>query len=223
MPRTYVIGDIHGCHASLLELLHEIHPDLSRDTIIFLGDYIDRGPDSKKVVSEVIRLMEEAPGRVIPLMGNHEQIFLASMAGEERDFYLRMGGDRTLESYGIMSPFTGRIAARIPVSHCHFFKELLLFWEDRDYIYVHAGLQPHVHLSQQSPRWCCWAREQFLDSRYDFGKRVIFGHTPFDKPLIDKNKIGIDTGAVYGGRLTCLVLPDFDFISVPGCLPPHSL
>ena len=214
--RTFVIGDIHGCHASLLALLDRIRPDLSRDKIIFLGDYIDRGPDSKKVVSEVIRLMEEAPGRVIPLMGNHEQIFLASLAGEERDFYLRMGGDKTLESYGIKPPFTGRIASAIPVSHLHFFKELLLFWEDRDYIYVHAGLQPGVHLSQQSPRWCCWAREQFLESNYDFGKRVIFGHTPSIKPLIEKNKIGIDTGAVYGGSLTCLVLPNMEFVSVSG-------
>jgi serine/threonine protein phosphatase 1 len=216
--RTFVISDIHGCYDSLLALLDKIRPDLGRDTIIFLGDYIDRGPDSKKVVSEVIRLMEEAPGRVIPLMGNHEQIFLASLAGEERDFYLRMGGDSTLASYGISPPYTGRIASAIPISHFHFFNELLLFWEDRDNIYVHAGLQPGVHLSQQSPRWCCWAREQFLESGYDFGKRVIFGHTPFARPLVEKKRIGIDTGAVYGGSLTCLVLPDMEFVSVQGLI-----
>lgn len=216
MSRTFVIGDIHGCYNALLELFYKISPDLEEDKIIFLGDYIDRGPDSKKVVSFVIRLMDQAPGRVIPLMGNHEQVFLASLAGENPDFYLRMGGDKTLLSYGIKPPFTGRIASRIPVSHLHFFNELLLCWEDADYIYVHAGLQPHVHLSQQSPRWCCWAREQFLATDFDFGKRVIFGHTPFDEPLVEKNRIGLDTGAVYGGKLTCLVLPDFKFVHVPG-------
>ncbi|MBI5557548.1 MAG: serine/threonine protein phosphatase [Deltaproteobacteria bacterium] len=219
MSKTFAIGDIHGCHGSLLALLDNIQPDLSRDTLIFLGDYIDRGPDSKKVVSEIIRLMEEAPGRVIPLMGNHEQIFLATLAGEEHEFFLRMGGDSTLISYGIKPPFSGQLASFIPVSHFHFFRELLLFWEDRDYIYVHAGLQPQVHLSQQSPRWCCWARDQFLNSTYDFGKRVIFAHTPFSKPRLERNKIGIDTGAVYGGSLTCLVLPDLEFISVKGL--PH--
>ncbi|MFH1215955.1 MAG: metallophosphoesterase family protein [Pseudomonadota bacterium] len=216
MARTFVIGDIHGCYDALLELFYKISPDMHEDRIIFLGDYIDRGPDSKKVVSFVIRLMDQAPGRVIPLLGNHEQIFLASLTGENRDFFLRMGGDKTLLSYGITPPFSGQIASRIPVSHLHFFNELLLCWEDDDYIYVHAGLQPHVHVSQQSPRWCCWAREQFLGSDFDFGKKVVFGHTPFDKPLIEKNRIGIDTGAVYGGRLTCLVLPDFEFVSVPG-------
>lgn len=216
MAKTYVIGDIHGCHDSLQELFKSISPDLSQDTIIFLGDYIDRGPHSKKVVSFVIRLMEQAPGRIIPLMGNHEQVFLASLAGEKRDFYLKMGGDKTLESYGIQAPFSGHIAAHIPVSHFHFFNELLLFWEDKDYIFVHAGLQPGTHLSRQSPRWCCWARDNFLQSNYDFGKTVIFGHTPFRTPLIEKTRIGLDTGAVYGGKLTCLVLPDMEFVSVEG-------
>ncbi len=216
MAKTFVIGDIHGCHETLLELLYKASPDMDRDTIIFLGDYIDRGPDSKKVVSFILRLMEQAPGRIIPLMGNHEQVFLASLAGDKREFYLKMGGDKTLQSYGIAPPFSGHIAKAIPTSHLHFFNDLLLFWEDKDYIYVHAGLQPGVHLSQQSPRWCCWARDQFLKSDYNFGKTVIFGHTPFDKPLIEKHRIGIDTGAVYGGSLTCLVLPDKDFIFAKG-------
>lgn len=215
MGRTFVIGDIHGCYDALLELFYAISPDLEEDRIILLGDYIDRGPDAKKVVSFIIRLMEQAPGRIIPLLGNHEQAFLAALAGEGRDFYLRMGGDQTLLSYGIKPPFTGPIAGRIPISHLHFFDELLLFWEDDEYIYVHAGLQPGLHLSQQSPSWCCWAREQFLASDYDFGKTVVFAHTPFDTPLVTKKRIGIDTGAVYGGRLTCLVLPDKTFVSVP--------
>lgn len=217
MGKTYVIGDIHGCYRALEELLGKISPDPNADTLVFLGDYIDRGPDSKQVVQKVIELMTESQGRVIPLMGNHEQMFLASLAGEKREFFLKMGGDATLASYGIPPPYTGKIAHRIPVEHIHFFNELILFWEDKEYIYVHAGLEPGVHLSQQSPRWCCWARDQFLKSDYDFGKKVIFGHTPFEEPHIGKNKIGLDTGAVYGGELTCLVLPDFEFVRVGGC------
>ncbi|MCB2183529.1 MAG: serine/threonine protein phosphatase [Desulfobulbaceae bacterium] len=214
MGRTFVIGDIHGCHDALLELFYKVAPDLSSDRIVFLGDYIDRGPDSKKVVSFILRLQEQAPGKIIPLMGNHEQVFLASLAGEKRNFYLKMGGGETLQSYGIKPPFSGHIASSIPISHIHFFHDLLLLWEDENYIYVHAGLEPYVHLSQQSPRWCCWAREQFLRTDYDFGKTVVFGHTPFDQPLVTKNRIGIDTGAVYGGKLTCLILPDMEFVSV---------
>lgn len=215
MTRTFVIGDIHGCHEALRRLFSKITPALKGGTIIFLGDYIDRGPDSKKVVSLIIRLIERAPRRVIALMGNHEQALLAALAGEKRDFFLRMGGDATLLSYGLKPPFCGDLAAKIPADHLDFFHNLLLFWEDEQYIYVHAGLQPHVHLSRQSPHWCCWAREQFLAADYDFGKKVIFGHTPFEEPLVEKHRIGIDTGAVYGGKLTCLVLPDEKFISVP--------
>ena len=209
--KTYVFGDIHGCYSALTKLLDLISPDPAHDTLIFLGDYIDRGPDSKKVVSEVIHLQETFP-RVITLMGNHEQMFLASLTGRENEFFLKMGGDATLASYGIKPPYNRHIAAEIPAGHIHFFQNLLMLWEDENYIYVHAGLEPGVHLSQQSARWCCWARGNFISTKYDFGKRVIFGHTPFDKPYIDPYKIGIDTGAVYGGKLSCLVLPDMEFV-----------
>lgn len=121
-----------------------------------------------------------------------------------------------LASYGITPPYDNA-AARFPDSHLNFIRELLLFWEDEYAIYVHAGLRPGRHLSTQTADWCCWARGEFYQSDYDFGKKVIFGHTPFlDQPYQNKEKIGIDTGAVYGGRLTCLILPDLEFISVPG-------
>jgi len=211
--KTYVIGDIHGCYDALMTLLDQISPDPAHDTLIFLGDYIDRGPDSKKVVSEIIHLQETSP-RVITLMGNHEQMFLASLTGSKNEFFLKMGGDATLASYGIQPPYNRKIAAEIPASHLHFFQNLLMLWEDENYIYVHAGLKPGVHLSQQPAHWCCWARDNFINTQYDFGKQVIFGHTPFDEPYIDQYKIGIDTGAVYGGKLTCLVLPDMEFVTV---------
>ena len=96
----------------------------------------------------------------------------------------------------------------LPRDHLAFLQDLLPYWEDEAYIYVHAGLQPGVHLTQQSPDWLFWSRDEFIDSNYDYGKKVIYGHTPFDKPKLDNNKIGIDTGAVYGNSLTCLILPD---------------
>jgi len=211
--KTYVIGDIHGCHGALVKILQRIKPNPREDVIIFLGDYIDRGPDSKQVVSEILRLRRKFP-RLITLKGNHEQMFLDYLTGRDRDLFLMTGGRQTLTSYGIRSPFAGVSAPDIPAEHFHFFKELLLSWEDANYVYVHAGLQPGVHLTQQSDRWLLWARDAFLESNFDFGKKVIFGHTPFRAPMIEHNKIGIDTGAVYGGRLTCLVLPDLKFISV---------
>jgi serine/threonine protein phosphatase 1 len=91
-----------------------------------------------------------------------------------------------------------------------------MHWEDQHAIYVHAGLQPGCHLSQQTAQWCLWAREQFIHTTYDFGKPVVFGHTAFNEPLLALNRIGIDTGAVYGGQLTALLLPEREFISVPG-------
>jgi len=209
--KTFVIGDIHGCYGALKALLEKINPDPDHDTLVFLGDYIDRGPDSKKVVSEVIDLQQSFP-RVITLMGNHEQMFLSVLAGEKYNFFLQMGGDKTLNSYNITPPYSQNIFEHIPLEHIHFFQNLLLLWEDEHYIYVHAGLEPGIHLSQQSAHWCCWARTNFIYSEFDFGKRVVFGHTPFEKPYIDQYKIGIDTGKVYGGELTCLVLPDMEFV-----------
>jgi serine/threonine protein phosphatase 1 len=105
---------------------------------------------------------------------------------------------------------------KIPDAHVQFLKSLLPCWEDESNIYVHAGLQPGVKLSRQQPDWLYWSRENFINEQFNYGKKVIFGHTPFKEPFIQKNKVGIDTGAVYGGKLTCLILPEYTFISVDG-------
>ena len=213
MKKTYVIGDIHGCYQSLVNLL-----DLIGDTggtLIFLGDYIDRGPDSKKVISLLVKLKKELP-RVVTLLGNHELMFLRYLNGLDQKLFLRSGGQYTLESYGV-DPLLGNMIHRcIPDDHLAFFNSLLLNWEDEKNIYVHAGLQPGLHLSLQTEEWCLWAQDEFIYSTYDFGKRVVFGHTIFKEPFVQPEKVGIDTGAVYGGNLTCFVLPDEDFITVPG-------
>ena len=211
---TCVIGDIHGCHAALTLLLPQV---LHRaDTLVFLGDYVDRGPQSKDVVTTILDLQKKHP-RVIPLMGNHDFLFLDYLTGADSAVFLQVGGRQTLASYGI-DPAAGHeeTSRRVPPEHLAFFRSLPLLWHDQHAIYVHAGLQPGRHLSQQSSQWCLWAREQFLQSTYDFGKLVVFGHTIFDEPYLTAGKIGIDTGAVYGGQLTALLLPTRETISVPG-------
>jgi len=152
--------------------------------------------------------------RLITLMGNHEQMFLRYLDGREQGLYLEVGGLQTLQSYGVDN-LKGRIP-EIPPTHLHFFKELLLYWEDEDYIYVHAGLQPGVHLSRQSTDWLLWSRHEDDGDDNFFEKTIIYGHTAHRTPIVTSDKIGIDTGAVYGGRLTCLVLPNLEFISVKG-------
>ena len=218
MPRTLVIGDIHGCRQELLELLDLVDVDLSSDRLIFLGDYVDRGPDSRGVI-EVIFSLRRQSGEIITLKGNHEEVLLNYLGGRDRNFYLAIGGRETLASYGCSEPFDYDCTLNIPDTHQQFLYNLLPYWEDEKYIYVHAGLRPAVHLTQQSPDWLYWAAGgNFATQRYDFGKRVIFGHAVVEKPLVEREKIGIDTGCVYGGSLCCLILPDLQFVRVP-CRP----
>ncbi len=211
---TCVIGDIHGCFSSLSALLDLV---LDRaDTLVFLGDYIDRGPDSRRVIDLLLEVQRNH-ARTICLQGNHEFMLQEFLAGRDLSLYLEVGGLQTLASYGLPPTMTGpSVRAALPADHLAFFSDLPLYWQDQYAIYVHAGLEPGRHLSMQTGQWCLWARDRFIASRHDFGKRVIFGHTPFREPLVEANKIGIDTGAVYGGRLTALLLPETEFISVPG-------
>ncbi|MCL2457885.1 MAG: metallophosphoesterase [Desulfobulbus sp.] len=210
---TCVIGDIHGCHTSLLSLLDQVRH--RADTLVFLGDYVDRGPDSKEVVSTILSLRSRHP-RVVPLMGNHDFLFYQYLMGGDSTLFLQVGGLQTLASYGIPPLATREERTQpIPADHLAFLRSLPLFWEDQHAIYVHAGLQPGHHLSQQTAQWCLWARDSFLASSHDFGKPVVFGHTVFTEPYFAANKIGIDTGAVYGGRLTALLLPEREVVSVP--------
>jgi serine/threonine protein phosphatase 1 len=209
IQKIFAIGDIHGCVDKLRSLLNRIWVNWDQDTIVFLGDYVDRGPDSRGVIELLIDLKKRHPGHVIFLKGNHEWMFQQFLKGENRELFLVNGGQNTIKSY---SDETGR--TEIPQSHLDFIDHLDLYFETNDYVFVHAGLRPFVSIPEQSPEDLMWIRSPFIESSYDWGKRVIFGHTPFATPLIENNKIGIDTGAVYGGRLTCLVLPDFKFIFI---------
>jgi serine/threonine protein phosphatase 1 len=190
--RLLAVGDIHGCHDQLLALLAMVQPGPG-DQLVFLGDYIDRGPDSRQVVELLLSLQRRHPHWVF-LKGNHEAMLLDFLERGETFPYLINGGDATLESYG---------AAGIPPEHRAFFIGLRPYYETADFIFVHAGLRPGLPPAEQREEDLLWIREKFLASDYDWGKTVVFGHTPRPSALLTPNRIGLDTGAVYGGRLSC--------------------
>jgi serine/threonine protein phosphatase 1 len=211
--KTYIIGDIHGCLDMLQRLMFKIGWNPEQDRLIFLGDYIDRGEDSKGVVDYILDLFKLS-NQIDCLLGNHEKLLLDFLEGRDSHNFIINGGNITLESYSIDR--AAETTDLIPQEHILFFKSLKLWIELDDYYVVHAGFQPGIELEQQIVEDLVWIRESFIYSNYDFGKKVIFGHTPFLEPLVMDNKIGIDTGAVYGNTLTCLELPSFTFHSVEG-------
>lgn len=206
MERIFAIGDIHGCISKLKSIMNMIDIDAQNDTLVFIGDYIDRGVDSKGVVDFVLDLRKSID-RMICLQGNHEQMFLDYLSDDKhKGFFLANGGESTISSYGFIETNDG-MKVNVPKSHMQFFKSLLPYYETDDYIFVHAGLRPGIPLEKQGTDDLMWVRYEFIKSSYDFGKTVVFGHTPLLRPLIEPNKIGIDTGAVFGGKLTCVELP----------------
>ncbi len=206
----FVIGDIHGRAKKLEALLEKIPLDLQKDYLIFLGDYIDRGRESKKVVDILWELKYKSP-RVFFLRGNHEQMFMDFLMGIDNITFLWNGGRTTLSSYGYFEDEHGNYIVHVPKRHLTFFEELPHYIETQDYIFVHAGLRPGIPLESQDPMDLLWIRHEFIFSPYHFGRKIIFGHTPFYEPFVMDNKIGIDTGAGYGKKLTCLQLPEMIF------------
>ncbi|MCI5146856.1 MAG: serine/threonine protein phosphatase [Candidatus Electrothrix sp. AR3] len=183
---------------------------------VFLGDYIDRGPDSKGVIEYLLEF-KQRHSQVYTLMGNHELMLLYYLQGYDTAVFLNVGGQETLESYSIdAEDAPKRVKDLLPKEHLHFFTHLPLLWEDQHGIYVHAGVDSDVDLSRQVRSYCLWVRDEFIRTRSRFTKPVIFGHTTFQDPFVQQDKIGIDTGAVHGGRLTALLLPEKEFVSVTG-------
>jgi len=210
--RTFIVGDVHGCLDMLKRLIDKIEWNPSDDRLIFIGDYIDRGEDGRGVVDYILELKKDSP-LIQCLIGNHEQMLLDYLSGNDHNSFILNGGLSTLRGYkevtrGIEDPL-------IPTSHLDFFSSLLSMVELDEYYVVHAGFRPKIRIQDQDLFDMIWIRDEFIYSDYDFAKVVIFGHTPFYSPLILKNKIGIDTGAVYGNCLTCLELPEKKFYSVP--------
>ena len=221
----YAVGDIHGRLDLMRALLALIEEDArarshaERRILVFLGDYVDRGPDSRGVVADLV-------GRrfhgfdIHFLKGNHEAILLDFLEHPlNLDHWLMNGGQATMESYGVDTealaearahPETWRdtFAAALPEAHLRFFRSLNLSVTFGDYLFVHAGLRPGVPLAAQSEDDLVWIRRPFLDHAGPFGKIVVHGHTPTALPVVTPNRIGIDTGAVFSDRLTALRLED---------------
>jgi serine/threonine protein phosphatase 1 len=219
--RIYAIGDIHGRFDRLVELYDLIRRDLAesrpqRTVEIFLGDYFDRGPQSSDVVEWLIAGVAATDARIC-LLGNHEDILLGALAHPDGIvIWLHNGGDAALASYGVdVANFDGRagLAAlrdaflqAFPPRHRAFVETLPRMAEFDPYLFVHAGVRPGRPLNRQDPDDLVWIREPFLSSTADFGRVIVHGHTPMERPDVRPNRINIDTGAVFTGRLTCLVL-----------------
>lgn len=220
--RVYAIGDIHG-RSDLLDGAIDViladartAPEENR-VIVHLGDYIDRGPNAAAVID---RLIDEPPDgfEIAHLIGNHEDTlirFLDDVRFGPR--WLGFGGMATLESYRIRRPSTGSNRERwetlrrsvreaLPARHLAFLRSLRPWHRIGDYLFVHAGVRPGIPIERQDPEDLIWIREAFLDSDEDFGATVVHGHTPTRDPEFRANRINIDTGACFTGRLTCLVL-----------------
>ena len=215
MERVFAIGDIHGCLDKLVPLMNIIKINPDQDLLVFIGDYIDRGDHSREVVDYLVDLKLRLPESIF-LLGNHEQMLLEYLDGRNTDAFLYNGGEKTLRSYvGSQSPgFLGAPDPWLPAAHQDFYRSLRPYFEWEDYVFVHAGLRNGIPLKHQDLFDLIWIREEFFYSDYDFGKKIVFGHTPFPQPFIHNHRIGIDTGAVYGNRLTCVELPAVKFYAV---------
>ena len=224
--RLYVVGDVHGRDDLLADLMREIeldgqaNPD-KRKILIFLGDYIDRGLQSRQVLDRLTGPMPEGFEAVF-LKGNHElamqQFMHDPQFGRTWKYY---GGLETLHSYGIteltlsddpmeFERARDRLCNELPAAHRRFLDTLSLSVEFGGYFFAHAGVRPGIPLKRQIEDDLLWIREDFLESRASFGKVIVHGHTPSEEPVFRPNRIGIDTGAYMTGVLTCLILDGAD-------------
>jgi serine/threonine protein phosphatase 1 len=204
MSFIYAIGDVHGSLHKLRTLIARCrrHADGQPMTFVFLGDYIDRGPQSAGVVDYVIELQSQLHERVIALKGNHEAFVLGIIDGAtSAQSWLAQGGLATLGSYGA----TG--VGELPREHVDWLRALRLSYDDGRRFFVHAGIDPQKPLDAQGEDDMLWIREPFLSDARDYGRLIVHGHTPVesDMPDLRSNRLNLDTGAVFGGPLTAAV------------------
>lgn len=206
MDRLIAIGDIHGEINKLNKLLKklDIRPD---DTVVFLGDYVDRGNHSKEVVERLIELSKFCHCEF--LMGNHEYYMLRTIKGLwDREYYYIDGGEATVKSYGSLE--------NILKLHGEFFNNLKYYYLTDSFLFVHAGIRPDKTLEEQDEVDMLVIRFNFIDHRHKLKQKVIFGHTPFTTPHIEDDKIGINTGCGIepNGNLTAYICDENKFVSI---------
>lgn len=222
--RVYVVGDVHGRVELLTRLLETIRHDASREhasrrVLIFLGDYVDRGPQSRQVIE--LLLADPAPEfETVFLKGNHESWLLEFLKNAQvGEHWIAGGGWATLHSYGVEKPVRAltaesldslrkAFAAVFPDQHRTFLSELAIVHVEGDYAFAHAGIRPGVAIAEQREEDMLWGHKDFIDDTRDHGKVIVHGHWYTPEPDFRDNRIGIDTGAFATGRLTCLVLWD---------------
>ncbi|HEX2116275.1 MAG TPA: metallophosphoesterase family protein [Alphaproteobacteria bacterium] len=221
--RVYAIGDVHG-RLDLLQNLHEQICEHAREypigraVVVHIGDYIDRGYQSRQTIDYLLD-SPLAGFDMVNLLGNHERTLLEFLDDlSVGPGWLRYGGRETLFSYDIewdrdlaggeesLQRIQSELRRKLPERHRRFFSGLPLTHEVGDYLFVHAGVRPGIPLERQAPDDLLWIREEFLNSTADHGKVVVHGHSISETPVLRPNRVGIDTGAFATGRLTCLVL-----------------
>jgi len=219
--RAYVIGDVHGRLDLLTELMGRIERDIAaapglRHVVVFLGDLIDRGPNSKGVI-DFLSWHKPQDYKVIYLMGNHEETFLSVLNGDRGALtqWFRFGGRECVKSYGVTDllriehaprELLNDIIAAVPRRHREFIESFDDSFRFGDYVCVHAGIRPGLALEEQDPHDLRWIREEFMESSADHGFVTVHGHTVVAEPEEASNRISIDTGAWQTGRLTALVI-----------------
>jgi serine/threonine protein phosphatase 1 len=208
--KIFAIGDIHGCYDKLVALMKILPWKRDRgDLLLFIGDYVDRGANSRDVIEFLVKLRKRG-GEFVFLKGNHEKMLMDYYVHQkDQMLYVANGGAETIASY--VEGGIGRKAFVLPQDHLEFLLGLKLYHETEDYVFVHAGLRDSIPVDEQSEEDLLWIREEFIYSAFDWRKRVIFGHTALETPFVTPGKIGIDTGAVYGNKLTAVELPSMKF------------
>lgn len=213
MTKIYAIGDIHGCLNELKELMAKVDSVIKEeDVLVFLGDYIDRGPDSKGVIDFLISHQESSKVKHMFLRGNHEVMMM-----DGADYWALNGGYETLESYGF-TPTDAGLAypnmlwnTQFPKNHIDFYKSTVIYYECDSMLFVHAGIDPELNPQESDQNTLIWTRNFVkYQGSYKNNKKIVFGHTPMYELLENPNSYGIDTACVFGGKLTCGV---FDSIS----------